>query len=136
MAHFSKPPRAGPVTLLHMRLVLILCLLALAAPAQEIATLSFLTGCWQMTAGPIVIEETWGKPAPDGMLGFSRTLKNGKTVFSEFMRIDKPADTIEYTPRIGTRQGPVVFKLIKLTADEEARLERLLDAENSPQKPV
>ena len=26
--------------------------------------------------------------------------------------------------------------LIKLTADEEARLERLLDAENSPQKPV
>ena len=80
--------------------------------------LSFLTGCWQMSAGPMVIEEEWGKPAGDGMLGFSRTMKNGKTVFSEFMRIEKQGALVSYTPRIGTKQGVVVFKMTKLTEDE------------------
>lgn len=95
-----------------------LILIALSASAQEIPKLSFLTGCWRMTAGPMVIEEAWSLPAADGMMGMSRTLKNGKTVFSEFMRIDKQGEGIQYTPRIGTKQGPVAFKMIKLTADE------------------
>ncbi|MBY0507615.1 MAG: hypothetical protein K2X03_27120 [Bryobacteraceae bacterium] len=96
-----------------------LCMLLMTAQAQEVNQLAFLTGCWQMAAGPLVIEEVWGKPATDGLLGFSRTLKNGKTVFSEFMRIDRRAGGIDYTPRIGTgRDEKVSFKLMKLTGDE------------------
>ena len=38
--------------------------------------------------------------------------------------------------RRSAASAPEDDSLIKLTADEEARLERLLDAENSPQKPV
>ena len=101
-----------------MRQIFFVCLLAGVCTAQEVKTLSFLTGCWQMSAGPMVIEEEWGKPAADGMLGFSRTMKNGKTVFSEFMRIEKQGAALTYTPRIGTKQGAVVFKMTKLTEDE------------------
>lgn len=45
----------------------------------------------------MVIEEEWGRPSGDGMLGFSRTLKNGKTAFSEFMRIEKQGASLIYT---------------------------------------
>ena len=102
--------------LIAMRHFLILFLLSGTCWAQD--DLSFLTGCWAINDGPMVIEEEWGKPAADGMLGFSRTLKAGKTVFSEFMRIEKRGDQLIYTLRIGTKQGPVEFKMIRQTATE------------------
>ena len=71
-----------------------------------------------MNAGPMVIEEEWGKPAADGMMGFSRNLKSGKTVFSEFMRIEKQGTVLTYTPRIGTKFPLVSFKMTKLTDSE------------------
>lgn len=101
-----------------MRHLLIIILLSSTCWAQEVSSLSFLTGCWAMNDGPMVIEEEWGKPAADGILGFSRTLKTGKTVFSEFMRIEKRGEQLVYTPRIGTKQGPVEFKMIRQTANE------------------
>ncbi len=53
------------------------------------------------------------------MLGLSRTLRNGKTVFSEFMRIERLADGgRQFTARIGTRQGPVAFRMVRLTEAE------------------
>ena len=55
-----------------MRHFLILFLLSGTCWAQEVSSLSFLTGCWAMSDDPMVIEEEWGKPAADGMLGFSR----------------------------------------------------------------
>ena len=104
--------------LIPMRHFPILFLLGASCWAQEVSTLSFLTGCWAMNDGPMVIEEEWGKPAADGMLGFSRTLKAGKTVFSEFMRIEKRGGQLIYTPRIGTKESPVEFKMIRQTASE------------------
>jgi len=60
-----------------------------------------------------------GKPAGDGMMGFRRTLRNGKTVFSEFMRIEKLAGGgLQFTPRIRTRPGPVAFRMARLTEAE------------------
>ena len=91
---------------------------AASTQAQDVSLLSFLTGCWSMSTGPMVIEEEWGRPSGDGMLGFSRTLQNGKTAFSEFMRIEKQGASLIYTPRIGTKQAPVSFTMTKLTDTE------------------
>ena len=91
---------------------------AASTQAQDVSLLSFLTGCWSMSTGPMVIEEEWGRPSGDGMLGFSRTLKIGKTAFSEFMRIEKQGASLIYTPRIGTKQAPVSFTMTKLTDTE------------------
>lgn len=101
-----------------MNKILVLLIASGAAHAQDLSALSFLTGCWSMTAGPMVIEEEWGKPSNDGMMGFSRNMKGGKTVFSEFMRIEKQGEKLLYTPRIGTKQAPVSFTMTKLTDTE------------------
>lgn len=70
-----------------MRIIL---LLAVACQAQTlgIEKLSFLSGCW---AGGGT-EEVWLKPQGGTMLGMSRTVKGGRTVFTEFMHISSAAD--------------------------------------------
>jgi hypothetical protein len=71
-----------------------------------------------MAAGPMTIDEQWSKPAAGTLLGASRTMKQGRTVFHEFMRIEQQGTEITYTPRVGTSAKPVSFRLIKQTEDE------------------
>ena len=59
----------------------------------------------------MTFEEQWMKPAGGAMMGMARTLKAGRVVFSEFMRIDTRDGQLVYTPRIGTSQKPVEFTL-------------------------
>ena len=94
-----------------------LCL-AFADEPSRIASLSFMSGCWEQRDGPMVTEEQWSKPAGDTILGFSRTLKAGKTVFSEFMRIEKTADGFAYRARILPGQPGTLFKMIRSNATE------------------
>lgn len=104
--------------------ILFASLLALTCAAEpaSIANLSFMTGCWEMKVGPMFTEEQWSKPAGDTMLGLSRTLKSGKTVFSEFMRIEKTSDGFAYRARILPGQPGTLFTLIRST-DTEAVFE-------------
>ena len=96
---------------------LLLALTCAAEPAS-IANLSFMTGCWEVKEGPMLTEEQWSKPAGDTMLGLSRTLKAGKTVFSEFMRIEKTPDGYAYRARILPGQPGTLFKMIRSTETE------------------
>jgi hypothetical protein len=56
--------------------------------AADLQQLSFLSGCWA-AAG---VEEVWLKPEGGSMMGLSRTVKGGKTVFTEFLYISTNAD--------------------------------------------
>jgi Domain of unknown function (DUF6265) len=98
---------------------LLLALTCAAEPAS-IENLSFMTGCWEVKEGPMLTEEQWSKPAGDTMLGLSRTLKAGKTVFSESMRIEKTADGYAYRARILPSQPGTLFKMIRSTDTEVA----------------
>jgi hypothetical protein len=72
-----------------------------SAGAADLQQLSFLSGCW---AGGGT-EEVWLKPEGGSMLGMSRTVKGGKTVFTEFMHISAVSD------------GSIVFNVqLKLAA--------------------
>jgi hypothetical protein len=84
-----------------------LMLLLFAAAAAP----DWMTGCWSGQSGPMTFEEQWSKPAGGSMMGLARTMKGGKVVFSEFMRIDSRNNTLVYTPRIGSKQAPVEFTL-------------------------
>jgi hypothetical protein len=97
---------------------LALLLFAIGAHAAGLPALSWMSGCWSMNSGPMTIDEQWTKPAAGTLLGSSRTIKEGRTVFHEFMRIEQRGAEITYTPRIGTKAEPVSFRLIKQTADE------------------
>src|SRR5262245_15931283 len=92
-------------------------LLASIAGAAEIGQLSWMSGCWARKTATSETEEQWMSPSGGSMLGMSRTVRSGKTVFSEFLRIDEKAGEIVYTARPGN-QAPTPFKMIKLSASE------------------
>lgn len=89
-----------------------------AGDKPDIAQLAWLAGCWEGQTGPVRIEEQWSKPAGGTMLGLSRNMKDGKVIFSEFMRINQDEGKIVYTARIGTKATPTPFGLIRMSPDE------------------
>jgi len=100
-----------------MRFLLLLSMAALAH-AQDVSGLSWFAGCWEMRPSPsFSIEEQWTRPAAGTLLGMGRTIKGGKTVFTEFLRISVENGTLTYTARIGTK-GVTGFPLLRMSADE------------------
>jgi len=88
-----------------MRYAALWALPVLCASEDRVARLEWMAGCWQARLGTVTIEETWSRPAGGLMLGFARTLKQGKVLFHEFMRIEEGV----LTPRIGASAKPVLF---------------------------
>ncbi|HEY0384195.1 MAG TPA: DUF6265 family protein [Candidatus Elarobacter sp.] len=82
-----------------------------------LADTTWLTGDWVMTSGDRCIEEHWTAPSANGQLGMSRTVKGGRTVEFEFLRIETRADGTFYVAQPGGRP-PVDFKLISDTPSE------------------
>jgi len=46
-----------------------------------------MTGCWAFQSGDSETEEYWTKPSGGSMVGLSRTVKGGKTIFTEYTQI-------------------------------------------------
>ncbi len=55
---------------------------------EALAALAWLAGCWQSERFEAGSMEQWMPPAGDAMLGASRTLRNGRMVAHEFLRIE------------------------------------------------
>src|SRR4030095_9009925 len=89
-----------------------------AQDKPDIVQLGWLAGCWEGQIGRVRIEEQWNKPAGGTMLGLSRNMKDGKVIFSEFMRINQQDGKIVYTARIGTKAAPTPFELKSMSPDE------------------
>jgi hypothetical protein len=90
----SEPPRVpGP---------------GVSSPSGQLAQLAFMTGSWISDDGET--EELWLPPKGETMLGIARTVKEGRTVFFEFLRIEIEGGTITMfaSPR---GKPPVPFKL-------------------------
>ena len=62
----------------------------------ELAKLSWMVGSWISESGGNKSEEHWTHADAGSMLGVSRTITNGRTVFYEFLRIERGADGIVY----------------------------------------
>jgi hypothetical protein len=75
-------------------------------------SLSWLSGCWEGRQGEALIEEHWSKPEGQSMLGFSRTLKDVKTVRYAFLQMRQMPTGLEYMLAAGELQR-VSFKLAK-----------------------
>ncbi|MBI1789276.1 MAG: hypothetical protein HYR60_17215 [Acidobacteria bacterium] len=107
-------------------------LLLLMATAADLNQLSFMTGCWEGKRGAVSLEEHWTRPAAGTMLGMSREVKDGRTIFSEFMRIEEKDGVITYMARIGdAKVSATPFRLIRLS-DSEAVFEN--PAHDFPQR--
>jgi hypothetical protein len=62
------------------------------------------------------------RPAGQSMIGMSRTVAGGKTVFTEQLQIREANGQIAYIVALGMGTKPITFKLIK-SSDSEAVFE-------------
>lgn len=104
-------------------LVVIVAAFATGVSAQKvtgIADLDGMAGCWEQKndAKKLLITEMWMKPAGTSIVGMGRTVRNGKTVDWEFMRIEQRQDDIYFVahPKANSEETP--FKLIRSTLNE------------------
>ena len=63
-----------------------------SAADEALARLAWLQGCWAAEGAERGSGEHWMAPAGGTMLGMSRTVRQGRTVEHEFMRIAQGAD--------------------------------------------
>jgi len=100
----------------------ILLLLAFTLSAQNpkpsVDQLSFITGCWAFQSGDSETEEYWTKPAGGAMLGLSRTVKGGKTVFTEYTQIREQNGALSMFVQLGLAKSTTEFRLTKLAVNE------------------
>lgn len=101
--------------------LLILMVLGTGAGAGQesgVDKLAWMSGCWAFDDGKQKVEECWMRPAGQSMLGTSRTIAGGKTVFTEYVQIRDAKGEIAYVVSLGLSARPVSFKLIKNTDNE------------------
>ncbi len=82
-------------------------------PAPEAASLAWLTGCWEGKVEGALVDERWSAPAGGTLLGTSRTVKDDKTVFHEFMLVRETDGGLLLTIHAEGQQ-PVSFRLQQL----------------------
>jgi hypothetical protein len=82
---------------------------AVHAQERDLSAFGWLAGGWESREGPTT-EERWTAPTSNLMLGVSRTVKEGRTVGFEFLRLEKRGADIYYVPQPSGRP-PVDFKL-------------------------
>lgn len=82
--------------------------------------IGWIAGCWEMTIPDkdFQVTEQWMKPGGGMMLGSGRTVKAGKTIDYEFVRIVEDIDGIFYVARPLGNKEETKFKLIKVSASE------------------
>ncbi len=83
-----------------------------APVAATIDTLAWLAGDWSGTRRTSSIEERWSPPAGGALLATSRTVKGGKMVAFEFLRIVERDATLVYVAQPGG-QTATEFTLVE-----------------------
>jgi hypothetical protein len=77
-----------------------------------------MTGYWAFQSGDSETEEYWTKPSGGAMLGLSRTVKGGKTIFTEYTQIRDQNGALSMFVQLGLAKSTTEFRLTKLSANE------------------
>ena len=88
-----------------------------ASDAGDVAKLEWMSGCFAVENPRVKIEEQWMKPEGGLMLGVNRTLRGGKAVEHELLRISVKGGEVVYDALIGT-PGQTPFKATSLSESE------------------
>jgi hypothetical protein len=94
--------------------------LAAQGAAPKLSDLAWLAGCWEMNNASrgLTITEMWMKPGGDAMIGIGRTVRSGKVVDFEFLRIVQDANGLAYISRPSGNTGDTTFRLLRGSANE------------------
>ncbi|MCI0665463.1 MAG: DUF6265 family protein [Acidobacteria bacterium] len=84
----------------------------------KVEDLSWISGDWETAPGRMQIDEHWSKVAGGSIIGMSRTVAGGKTVFFEFLRIESRGSEIYYVAHPRAKNPGTDFKLVRLDSQE------------------
>jgi hypothetical protein len=80
--------------------------------------LSWMSGCWEVNDNGVVTTERWAKPTENLMIGSSQTVKNGKTVSFEFLRVVNNGNGLVYVALPSSANEPTPFPFLKMSEKE------------------
>ncbi|HEX7720155.1 MAG TPA: DUF6265 family protein [Woeseiaceae bacterium] len=103
---------------LHVSLLAACMLSAGHAADTNIARLQWLAGCWASAADESGSGEQWMAPAGRSMLGVSRTIRGGRTVAYEFLRIAEDEDGQIIFIASPSGQAITTFNLLRMSDSE------------------
>jgi hypothetical protein len=99
-------------------LLLLTFSIAFSAEPVDIARLGWLSGCWRSDGGEAGSGEQWSRPVAGSLLGMSRTVRNGKTVGYEFLRIHATDDGSLLLVAAPSGQDSHAFRLASISEHE------------------
>lgn len=93
---------------------------AVRSQTASVDTLGWMVGCWELNVPQrqMTIAEHWMKPSGGTMIGMSRTVRGGKTMGFEFIRIVTTESGIDYVAKPSSSKDETAFKLVKASATE------------------
>jgi hypothetical protein len=92
---------------------------AAEGPAARLEQLAWMAGTWGGPAGGAEVEEVWLAPKGGLMLGLGRTVKDGKAIEFEFLRIEQQGETLVYLASPGGKPA-TPFPLAAIDATSAA----------------
>lgn len=81
----------------------------------DMQKLLWIADSWVSASGETTSYEEWKVINDDLFEGGSKTIKEGKVIFSESLKIEKTADGIYYVADVAHNPAPVKFKLTSVT---------------------
>src|SRR5262245_57292393 len=111
-----------PLLIIGLAAVLSPAVVAIQSDQQvqsfKIEDLAWISGDWETASGGMQIDEHWTKVAGNSLIGMSRTVAGGKTVFFEYLRIEARGPEIYYVAHPKARTPGTDFKLVRLSGQE------------------
>lgn len=99
-------------------------------PGDPLAGLAWLSGTWVSFEDAVRSEEVWTAPAGATMFGINRTVRAGRTVHYEWLKIERRADGIYY---VASPQGQTTADF-RLTSAREGQAVFENPAHDFPQR--
>lgn len=97
----------------------VVCVGNVAAQTKpDVASLSWMSGCWELKKPTSTTYESWGRSTENLMLGTSQTIKGTKSVAFEFLRIAATDKGLTYYAQPSNAKEPTAFASTKVTANE------------------
>jgi len=88
-----------------------------AAPAEALASLGWLSGCWRGTVNQREFREQWLPAAGGMMIGAGHTVLQGRTQEYEYLRLETRGDGLYYVA-VPSGQKEASFRLTGTSRDE------------------